>query len=109
MSIRKDFRDLKKITREITGWAREIEAAGAKNRQAQMINAAARPKPPRPAPAPPADVMPSLPGEYSFVTCKDCDSPAMLIRGHHSFAALCPSCRVITHLETISEDQEPRK
>lgn len=101
MTTRKDLRDLKRITGEISGWAREID------RVLHGTDAAPPPKRPTPAPAPKYP----LPPGYSRVTCKDCDAPAILIHGHHSFAALCPSCRVITHLETIDQehDQEPHK
>lgn len=99
MTIRKDLRDLKSITREVTMWAREIEAARPKP--------APPPKrPPKPAPAP-APLVPYLPPEYSLVSCNDCESPAILIRDRNSFAAFCPQCRVITHLEAI--EREPRK
>lgn len=92
----KDLRNLRGISREISAWAREMDDI----RRGQAKPAAV----PAITPAAPT---PSLPPGYSYVTCKECDSPAILLRAPHSFAALCPACRLITMIDTI--DEEPRK
>lgn len=59
-------------------------------------------------PAPPAaDPPPQLPPQYDYVSCKQCNEPAILVRDmqHNSFAALCPVCRTISHLETVTEEK----
>lgn len=88
----KDIRDFRIVTREISAWAREM------SRQAGQD----------PAPSASLPLEKELPPGYSYVTCKDCDAPAILLHALRSFAAFCPACRVITMIDSIDDDT-PRK
>lgn len=112
-SIADDLREIRRATKAVKKIARDMAEIFGPPAPVPVPNFAPSPKDTvKYLPAkPPRELPVELPANYSFVQCDSCGSLGLLVHdlSNGGFAAACPQCRTITHLEAIIEECDEQK
>lgn len=85
-----DIRELRKLTQEVGKWAREMDAMLYGPDPSTQVA-------PRPIPMLPLD------DQYSYIVCKVCQAPAILLRDRKNPAGLAIACMMCREISALPE------
>lgn len=84
----KEIREFRQFTKEFSGWIRELDA---------MMHGPTMPAPPAPV------ATPMLPEQYSYIVCKVCKAPAIILRDRSNPAGVAIACMLCRDIAPLPE------